>query len=283
MRIGFDRPRKQVQASARQLPAEAYKHAWTGAREISWIAYSHHIPIPTLEAHAIDRYLRLGEMLGFDPGPPDFHVPIPPYAAAAAEELLNLHGISNRRLLLISPGTIWDTKRWRAEGFAQVARHFISRDWSVAVIGSGGDRSACAEVASLCPGVVNLYGQTKVSELAALIRRADLCVTNDSAPMHLAVALERPVVSIFGPTDPLWIGPYGRPHAVVRLALPCSPCYLRSVRQCPYGHACMRDLDAQEVIDRAEQILNTSPPQRPRNVAISTTRPKRSARSEAGT
>ena len=64
------------------------------------------------------------------------------------------------------------------------------------------------EVAKLAPGAVNLAGETTLLELAALIRRATICVTNDSGPMHLAVALERPVVSIFGPTDPVWAGPY---------------------------------------------------------------------------
>ncbi len=222
------------------------------------MAYSHHIAIPTLEAHAVDRYLWLGEMLGFSPKAPDFHVPIPAEAAAHAEELLGQHGAVDRPLLLISPGTVWDTKRWRTDGFAEVARHFSSQGWSVAAIGSGNDRPVCSELVNMCPAVLNLCGQTKISELAALTQRADLCITNDSGPMHLAVALHRPVVSIFGPTDPLWIGPYGRPHAVVRLDLPCSPCYLRSVRQCPHGHACMRDIEARDVIDRANQVLKDS-------------------------
>jgi heptosyltransferase-2 len=73
--------------------------------------------------------------------------------------------------------------------------------------------------------------------------------------MHLAVAVDRPVVSIFGPTDEVWIGPYGRKDAVARLHLPCSPCYLRSISKCPHNHACMRDLDAKDVIERAEKII----------------------------
>src|SRR5262249_47189382 len=82
-----------------------------------------------------------------------------------------------------------------------------------------------------------------------------VCVTNDSGSMHLAVALGRPVVSVFGPTDPVWIGPYGRPHAVVRADVPCAPCYLRRLRSCPYGHACMNEVTAEQVIERLEQIL----------------------------
>jgi lipopolysaccharide heptosyltransferase I len=255
VRIGFDRPRKKNQTSARNLPEAAYRHGWTGAREISWIAYSHPIAIPTLEAHAVDRYLWLGQMLGLPAGAPDFHVPIPQEAANRVAEILRQNAIADRPLLTLGPGTVWETKHWRPEGFAGVAKHFLAKGWGVALIGSAGDRKPCAEVARLCPGVVDLSGQTKVSELAALIQRSSLCVTNDSGPMHLAVAVDRPVLGIFGPTDSLWIGPYGRPEAVVSLNLPCSPCYLRDIRECPYGHACMRDLSAAEVIRRAEELL----------------------------
>jgi ADP-heptose:LPS heptosyltransferase len=72
--------------------------------------------------------------------------------------------------------------------------------------------------------------------------------------MHLAVALDRPVVSIFGPTDPVWAGPYRRDGAVLRAELPCSPCYLRELSRCRYGHACMQDVPAAAVIERIESV-----------------------------
>jgi len=75
-RIGFDRPRKSVLNASRKLPKHAMAHAWKGARELAWVAYTHRIPVPTLDAHAIDRYMWLGEMLGFLPGDPDFTFPI---------------------------------------------------------------------------------------------------------------------------------------------------------------------------------------------------------------
>jgi ADP-heptose:LPS heptosyltransferase len=98
-------------------------------------------------------------------------------------------------------------------------------------------------------------GATSLSELAAIIRRAAICITNDSGPMHLAVALDRPVVSIFGPTDSLWIGPYRRPDAVVSAKLRCSPCYLRRMSRCPHEHACMRGIHVEAVIERIEATL----------------------------
>jgi ADP-heptose:LPS heptosyltransferase len=77
--------------------------------------------------------------------------------------------------------------------------------------------------------------------------------------MHLAVALDRPVVSIFGPTDPVWAGPYRRDNAVLRADLPCSPCYLRQLSRCNFGHACMKDVTASAVIERVDGILAKLP------------------------
>jgi heptosyltransferase-2 len=94
--------------------------------------------------------------------------------------------------------------------------------------------------------------------MADLIRRSTICLTNDSGPMHMAVALDRPVVSIFGPTDELWIGPYRRPNAVVRANLACAPCYLRVLSRCPHGHACMQQVSAAAVIERIERTLADS-------------------------
>jgi ADP-heptose:LPS heptosyltransferase len=87
------------------------------------------------------------------------------------------------------------------------------------------------------------------------MNRSVITVTNDSGSMHLAVALGRPVVSVFGPTNPTWVGPYRRPEAVVRADLPCSPCYFRKLSQCPYDHACMKQVSAEEVIERVRVVL----------------------------
>ena len=256
VRIGFDRPRARVwEASARKYTKQARDHAWQGAREGSWLAYTHHIPVPTLDLHALDRYLNVGPLLGLDEGPPDFSFPIPPEAITRIEALLEYYDIGKAKLVVIAPGTIWETKQWRSDGFAEVARHFMKKNFAVALIGSDRERGTCEEVARLAPGAVNLGGETLLSELAALIRRAAICVTNDSGPMHLAVALDRPVVSIFGATDPLWVGPYRRDDAVVRVELPCSPCYLRELRRCNYGHACMQQVGPGAVIGRVEAMV----------------------------
>jgi lipopolysaccharide heptosyltransferase II len=217
--------------------------------------------VPTLDVHAVDRYLNVGSLLGFDDDPADFSFPIPQAASARIATLLHRRGIGeNSRVLTMAPGTIWETKHWDSEKFAEVARFFLQRGFAVALAGSPRERAVCDEVASLAPGVVNFAGETTLSELAALIDRSTICVTNDSGPMHLAVALDRPIVSIFGPTDPVWIGPYRRDNAVLQAKISCAPCYLRELRRCPNDHACMKEVPAQAVIELMDAMLRGGSP-----------------------
>jgi lipopolysaccharide heptosyltransferase I len=256
VRIGFDKPRADVwQTLQRKIPDQARKHAWQGAREASWLAYTDHIALPTLDVHPVERYLGVGPMLGLDDGAADFAFPIPQEAHARIEALFDYYSIATAKLLVMAPGTVWETKEWRRDGFAEVARHFLQKGFAVTLIGSDRERALCDAVGKLAPGAVNLAGETTLSELAALISRAAICVSNDSGPMHLAVALGRPVVSVFGPTDPVWAGPYRRDGAVLRADLPCSPCYLRQLSRCMYGHDCMKNVSATAVIERAERFL----------------------------
>jgi lipopolysaccharide heptosyltransferase I len=255
VRIGFDRPRpERWKASSRILPASARNHAWQGAREGSWLAYTHRIQLPTLDVHAVDRYLGIGAMLGFDTEPADFSFVIPDAARARVEALLAGDRVGAKRLV-IAPASIWETKRWRISGFAEVARHFVRQGFAVVLTGSPRERAACEAVASAAAGVRNLAGETSLSELGALIQGSTMCLTNDSGPMHLAVALDRPVVSIFGPTDPIWVGPYRHPDAVLKANLSCSPCYLRLLSRCPHNHACMEEISAAAVIERIEYLM----------------------------
>jgi ADP-heptose:LPS heptosyltransferase len=117
------------------------------------------------------------------------------------------------------------------------------------VLVGGRDDIPAGEVAVAASegAAINLCGRTTLRQVAALIEAASLVVTADSTPMHLAAALKRPLVALFGPTNPRRTGPYGRLDDVVRLDLECSPCYLRKLSQCPYGHECMQQLGVDRV------------------------------------
>lgn len=260
VRIGFDRPiKRSVTVSAEHDLKNVPSHGWRGAREGSWIAYTHRIPIPTLDVHAIDRYLWVAPLLGLDDDPPGLTIYLSSETIRNVERLLEEHGVpASKPLVVLVPGTIWETKHWTIEGFAGVARQFLGDGFAVALAGTKRDQQRCRQIAAAAPGTSDLSGKTTPAELAALIRRAEVAVTNDSGSMHVAASLGKPMVSVFGPTNPVHIGPYQRPESVVRVDLPCSPCNYRRLSQCPFDHACMKQVTSAMVVERARKILATT-------------------------
>jgi heptosyltransferase-1 len=259
VRIGFDRPIKRTPTVSTEHDLNNVpSHGWRGAREGSWIAYTHRIPIPTLDVHAIDRYLWVGNLLGFDNKPPVLAIYLSPETVRNVERLLKEKGVDAAQpLVVLVPGTIWETKHWTIEGFAGVARHFLRDGFAVALAGTKRDEPRCRQIAATAPGACDLSGKTTPADLAALIRRAEVAVTNDSGSMHVAASLGKPMVSVFGPTNPVHIGPYERPEAVVRVDLTCSPCNYRRLSQCPFDHACMKQVTSAMVVERVRKILGT--------------------------
>jgi lipopolysaccharide heptosyltransferase II len=257
VRIGFDRPiKRELTVSTEHDLKNVPNHGWRGAREGSWIAYTHRIPIPTLDVHAIDRYLWVGPLLGLDENAPDLAIHLPREAVAKVQRLLEERGVpASTPLVVLVPGTIWETKHWTIDGFAGVARTFLDDGFAVALAGTKRDQQRCRQIAAAAPGACDLSGKTTPAELAALIRRAEVAVTNDSGSMHVAASLGRPMVSVFGPTNPVHIGPYERPESVVRVDLPCSPCNYRRLSQCPFDHACMKQVTPAMVVERVRKIV----------------------------
>jgi heptosyltransferase I len=260
VRVGFDRPvTRTLTVSADHDLKNVPSHGWRGAREGSWLAYTHRIPIPTLDIHAIDRYLWVGELLGFDDDPPDLTIHLPAEAICNVQRLLEERGVAaSMPLVVLVPGTIWETKHWTIEGFAGVARALMRDGFAVALAGTKRDQQRCSQIGTAAPGAVDLCGETTPAELVALIDRAEVAVTNDSGSMHVAASLGKPMVSIFGPTNPVHIGPYQRPESVLRVDLECSPCNYRRLSQCPFDHACMKQVTSAMVVERVEKILATT-------------------------
>jgi heptosyltransferase-2 len=203
----------------------------------------------TLDVH--DRSLPLGgPLLGLDDnaGP---HIHLHPTWLSTA--LLEEHGVPSHAAIVWCR-TIWETKHWTIDGFAGVARTSLTTV-AVALAGTKRDQQRCRQIAAAAPGACDLSDKTTPAELAALIRRAEVAVTNDSGSMHVAASLGKPMVSVFGPTNPVHIGPYERPESVVRVDLPCSPCNYRRLSQCPFDHACMKQVTPAMVVDRVRKIV----------------------------
>lgn len=159
-------------------------------------------------------------------------------------------------LVLFAPGSEFGSaKRWPTTHFAELAK-MIQReraDTQIALLGSGKDKEVCGEIAALAPGVRNLAGVTALDQAVALIARADAMVSNDSGLLHIASALNRPIVAIYGPTDPNHAPPFSDVAQSLFLGIDCAPC---RQRECPLGHhRCMRDISAGMVWEPLKNML----------------------------
>jgi len=218
------------------------------AREMAWAAYTHRVPIDNTEQHATDRYLKVLAALGVPTSPIEYPFPADDSDRAHVERLIP----TGQRYAVLLPGTNWDTKRWSVEKFSRLVSALRQRFGLMSVVAGGRDDE---DLAVRMPEATNLTGRTSLRQLVALLERADLVVANDSGPMHIAAALGRPLVAIFGPTNPIRTGPYGRPDTVLRLDIPCSPCYSR---QCSH-QSCLQWLTIDSVLDlAAKQMTQTT-------------------------
>lgn len=212
--------------------------------------------------HEVDRVYSLGEVVGLarDPGGRvAFEIRVPEGGAEAASGLLEAGGAVDAPLTAVAPGSRWATKRWLPERFAQVADRLSAGRGSVtAIVGSDEDRSACSEVErAMTTAAVNLAGRLSIGALAAVLARAELLVSNDSAAAHIAVGLGTPVVTIFGPTVvSQGFSPYADAARVAETPLPCRPCGRHGGERCRLGTtACMSGVDVETVLRLAEGLL----------------------------
>jgi heptosyltransferase-2 len=206
--------------------------------------------------HDVERNLALVEPFGGVAAAPRLHVPVRPDAAERAARLLPP---GDGPLVVMAPGSVWPTKRWTAEGYAEVARRLAAAGARVVLVGGGDDVEVASRVAALAGGVTSHAGRTDLATSVALIDRAAVLVGNDSAPMHVACARDVPVVAIFCATTPaLGYGPWGPRTRVVDVDLACRPCGRHGGHRCPRGtEDCMRLVEPARVLDAVHAVWRT--------------------------
>lgn len=232
------------------------------AREGARGYYDVIVPRASRLTHAVDWYLSVLPPLGV-PVEKDFDwLPSRPAVAASLGEKWGAQW-DGTRWILFHPGARWDNKCWPVERFAELARE-LSRDGSVrlAVLGGAADRALGAAITAAAPGAcLDLTGQTTLPEMIEWVRLGELLITNDTGPMHVAAALGRPVVGIFGPTEPARTGPYGQTKSALQsLHLPCVPC-LKS--HCAYEKPmeCLRAITPERVLAEVRRRLVVPAPE----------------------
>ncbi|WP_409279063.1 lipopolysaccharide heptosyltransferase II [Pseudomonas defluvii] len=180
--------------------------------------------------------------------------------AESREAALAKFGLSlDRPVLALCPGAEFgEAKRWPSEHYAKVAEIKIREGWQVWLFGSKNDHAVGESIRErLIPGLreesTNLSGETSLAEAIDLLSCSDAVVSNDSGLMHVAAALNRPLVAVYGSTSPGFTPPLADQVEIVRLGLECSPCFERT---CRFGHYnCLRQLEP-EAVAAALQRLN---------------------------
>jgi heptosyltransferase-2 len=216
------------------------------------------VPKPRDVVHQSEYYQALTTGLGLTTGPP--YAAVWPNLDGTKDLLLEIGLDPDEPFIVFAPGAAYgQAKQWLPDRFAQLAGLIINeRGWSVLMVGSRADRSACADIASRLGStgsrmnrLVDLSGKTDLPALAGLLARARAVVSNDSGAMHLAGAVGVKVVAIFGATNeqrtsPLRASGTAPEPVIVTHDVFCRPCMLR---ECPIDHRCMRGITAHRVFE----------------------------------
>jgi heptosyltransferase II len=206
----------------------------------------------------VDRFVALA-LDANEPFPahvPHPHLDVSEHARDLALARLNLAAPS-APLLALCPGAEYGSaKRWPAPHFAEVARHYHARGWQVWLFGSEKDMAMGAAVQTESGGICqNLCGRTSLGEAVDLLSLAQAVVSNDSGLMHVAAALDKPLVAVYGSSDPNFTPPLSKKAHIVSLELPCSPCFKR---ECPLKHLnCLHQLAPAQVIAALDLLYHS--------------------------
>ena len=225
------------------------------AREGARLFYSRRVRCADSAEHAVDKNLAVVRALGLPIDQPEFPLGLRAAERDEAEELLaQVAGERVESFTAVIPGARWESKLWPAEKIAALIDRIHAASLARCVLlGAPDERDFAERVLAACQSnVIDLVGRTSLRQLAALLDLAERVVCHDTGPLHIAAALGKPTVAIFGPTNPARTGPYSDAARVVAHPLGCAPCYRRV---CPYGHQnCRRPLEVETVLAEVRSL-----------------------------
>lgn len=212
---------------------------------------------PNHNGHVVDRYLDVARALGCEVTEPiAFPLYITSQEAASAEAIAAQAGLrQDNRYVVLAPGTNWPTKCWPVKHFAALSDLLYQDNIIPVLIGGSGDNRLAEDITALTAiPPVDLTGKTSLKQLAHIIKQAGCFIGGDTGPMHLAVAVNTPVVALFGPTDPERNGPYGTENKILKVERACQGCWKRS---CPQGETCLETITPELVYQSLTKLSCT--------------------------
>ena len=213
--------------------------------------------------HDVERNLSVLRVFGVAPEQCQraIELPVRPATQDSVDQKLGALGVHENDFIVgISPGSVWATKRWSIDGFAALIPLLRRKyDCKVLLFGGADDTTVVEEIQRRGgAAAVNLVGRIELRELAAAVSRCRVFITNDSAPMHIAVARKVPTVGLFCATTPeLGFYPYTNDAIVVQKNLFCRPCGSHGGRRCPLGtEDCIREISPDAVLQAVAKLLD---------------------------
>ena len=256
-----------------------------GAREFAWLGYNVRYPRPA-SPHTVDHMLSLlaGERVE----------PVRDMRLYVAEEdkswwsdRRNELGIADDSYAVLAPTARWLSKRWPIERWRTLIQPLFERGFEkIIVTGSPGEIEQVrgietSDMDGPQQALVNMVGQTSIGRTMALIADAGLVIANDSAPLHMAVGFDRPLVALFGPTEPAGVGPYQRDESVVRRFEP-APGHVVNFKDSRLGDSLMRLITIEDVLIKVDEELARTEAANEKNDRSAGTSPQAAGRGEGG-
>ena len=207
------------------------------------------VSAPEKNTHKVEYFLGLAKAMGIDTKNKNYEFFISEKDKERATVILSAEGIeADEDFIAINPGGNWDLKRWPAENFAKLGDEIFTRLGSKIILtGAEKDIGLCRNISGFMKNKPALLcGKTDLKTLGAVFERAKWAISNDSGPMHIAVAVKTPVVALFGPTSPEVTGPYGNSrYKILRNSVDCEvPCYNLSCKD----NKCMTSISIKDVL-----------------------------------
>lgn len=205
----------------------------------------------------VQRYVSLAYPATQSPAAPSYSDPlmIAKTVGPKHQHLLS----SQKKQLIFCPGAEFGpAKQWPATHYAELADTFIQQGWQVLILGSQADDAIATDIINHLDlanqaSIFNLCGDTELSEAIDLIDTADLVVSNDSGLMHIAAALQKTLIAIYGPTSPNFTPPLAHNAHIVQIDVDCGPCFQRI---CPeYHHHCMQGVNSEQIVHLINSII----------------------------
>ena len=210
--------------------------------------------------HEIDYTLDILRYIGIEPKDKTLYMPIDDVSESKIKDILKINNVANDEMVIaIHPGASCPSKKWPLENFVKAANSLASiYKARIAVLSGTREKALGDEMAnSIRPAPINLSGRTTIGDLASILRRSRLLISNDSGPVHIACAVGTPVIAIFGRNDmglsPTRWGPAGKDDRVLHKDVGCDVCLAHN---CKIGFKCLEAITVEEVLAAADSILS---------------------------